>query len=72
MTMLQEKQGYLRELEELIPQMETLIQDKETLDQQVSFMLLSSATRACLCCTLHCFSACSKPIGLISFFACCL
>jgi len=37
MTVLQEKQGYLRELEELIPQMETLIQDKDTLDQQVSF-----------------------------------
>ena len=32
---IQEKQGYLQELEELIPQMETLIQDKEALDTQV-------------------------------------
>lgn len=40
MMVLQEKQGYVRELEELIPQMESLIQDKDTLDQQVSFVHL--------------------------------
>ena len=33
---VQEKQGYLTELEELIPQMEALIQDKDALEQQVS------------------------------------
>ena len=32
---VQEKQQYMWELEELIPQMEGLIQDKKTLQQQV-------------------------------------
>ncbi len=36
MCVEQEKQAYLKELEELIPQMETLIQDKDALDQQAS------------------------------------
>ena len=50
----QEKQQYMRELEELIPQMEGLIQDKESLQQQVGVITQTWVAETVLTCLSVC------------------
>lgn len=58
-SMLQEKEGYMRDLEDLIPQLETTMREKAELEQE-----LASARRAAQVCMHafchHCAGICNQ------------